>query len=99
MPNTPPCADSIRNVPMESPTWIGLVAGTFTTAAFVPQVIKTWRTRSTEDISLAMFTIFALGVLLWLVYGIYIDSLPIVIANTITLVLAGTIVVLKLRFK
>ncbi len=84
---------------MESPTWIGLVAGTFTTAAFVPQVIKTWRTRSTEDISLAMFAIFALGVLLWLVYGIYIDSLPIVIANTITLVLAGTIVVLKLRFK
>lgn len=84
---------------MEPPTWIGLIAGTFTTAAFVPQVFKTWRTRSTEDISLAMFAIFALGVLLWLVYGLYIDSLPIVIANTVTLVLAGTIVVFKLRFK
>ena len=84
---------------MESPTWIGLVAGTFTTAAFVPQVIKTWRTRSTEDISLAMFAIFSFGVSLWLVYGIYIDSLPIVVANGITLALVGTILVLKLRFK
>lgn len=84
---------------MESSTLIGMIAGACTTVAFVPQVVKTWRTRSTEDISLAMFAIFGLGVLLWLVYGLYIDSLPIVIANTITLVLAGTIVVLKLRFK
>lgn len=84
---------------MDASTLIGFIAGTCTTVAFVPQVVKTWRTRSTDDISLAMFAIFGLGVLLWLVYGLYIDSLPIVIANTITLVLAGTIVVLKLRFK
>ena len=78
---------------------LGFVAGAFTTAAFVPQVLKTWRTRSTRDISLGMFAVFAIGVLLWLVYGIYLDSLPIVLANGITLVLAGAMILFKLRFK
>lgn len=79
--------------------FLGLTAGALTTAAFVPQVTKTWRSRSTKDISLGMYAIFSLGVLLWLVYGIYIHSLPIVVANTITLALAAAIVVFKLRFK
>ena len=78
---------------------LGFAAGTLTTAAFVPQVVKTWRTRSTHDVSLGMFAIFAAGVLLWLVYGVYIESLPIVIANSITLVLASAMVLFKLRFK
>lgn len=78
---------------------LGYVAGILTTAAFIPQVLKTWRTRSTEDISLGMFTVFALGVSLWLVYGIFLDSLPIVITNAITLVLAGAMIFFKLRFK
>lgn len=78
---------------------LGFVAGACTTAAFVPQVLKTWRTRSAEDVSLATFAIFAVGVLLWLVYGFYIDSLPIVIANGITLMLAGAMVVFTLRFR
>jgi MtN3 and saliva related transmembrane protein len=78
---------------------LGFVAGTLTTAAFVPQVVKTWRTRSAHDVSLGMFAIFAAGVLLWLVYGVYIESLPIVIANSITLVLASAMIVFKLRFK
>lgn len=79
--------------------FLGLTAGALTTAAFVPQVTKTWRSRSTKDISLGMYAIFSLGVLLWLVYGIYIRSLPIVIANAVTLTLAAAIVVFKLRFK
>lgn len=79
--------------------FLGLTAGALTTAAFVPQVTKTWRSRSTKDISLGMYAIFSLGVLLWLVYGIYIRSLPIVVANAITLALATAIVVFKLRFK
>ena len=78
---------------------LGFVAGTLTTAAFVPQVLKTWRTRSTEDISLGMFAVFALGVSLWLVYGIFLNSLPIVITNAITLVLAGAMIFFKLRYK
>lgn len=78
---------------------LGFAAGAFTTAAFVPQALKTWRTRCTHDISLSMLTVFAIGVLLWLVYGVYLNSLPIVLANAVTLVLVGTMVLFKLRFK
>lgn len=78
---------------------LGLVAGTLTTAAFVPQVVKTWRTRSTHDISLGMFALFSTGLVLWLVYGVLIGSLPIVVSNIITLALALTILFFKLRYK
>lgn len=78
---------------------LGLVAGMLTTAAFIPQVVKTWRTRSTHDISLGMFALFNTGLVLWLVYGVMIDSLPIVVSNIITLALALTILVFKLRYK
>lgn len=84
---------------MEAVNVLGLIAGSLTTAAFVPQVVKTWRTRSTADISLGMFALFALGVLLWLLYGVSIGSLPIVIANGVTFALAAVIVILKLRYK
>lgn len=84
---------------MEAVNVLGLIAGSLTTAAFVPQVVKTWRTRSTADISLGMFALFALGVLLWLLYGLTIGSLPIVIANGVTFALAAVIVILKLRYK
>jgi MtN3 and saliva related transmembrane protein len=76
---------------------LGLLAGTLTTIAFVPQVLQAWRTRSTRDISLAMFSTFSIGVALWLLYGIAIGSWPIVLANAATLVLALTILYLKLR--
>ena len=82
-------------------SWIDLietVAGVMTTIAFLPQVVKTWRSQSAEDISLLMFLIFSLGVFLWMLYGIGLGSLPIVIANGITLLLAGSILVMKLRF-
>jgi MtN3 and saliva related transmembrane protein len=78
---------------------LGFVAGILTTTAFVPQVVRVWRTRSTTDISLAMFLLFSLGVLLWLVYGVSIRSPPVVAANAVTLVLSVAILLAKLRFK
>ncbi len=78
-------------------TLIGLAAAFCTTVAFLPQVIKTWRTRSTKDISLAMFLVFTTGIFLWLVYGLIIRDVPLIAANGITFVLSGTILYFKLR--
>lgn len=83
---------------MDNVTLLGLAAGTLTTIAFVPQVLKTWRTRSAEDISILMFLLFTCGVLLWLLYGIALHAAPIIIANAITLLLALTVILLKLRY-
>jgi MtN3 and saliva related transmembrane protein len=82
---------------MDPVTLLGLTAGALTTVSFVPQVIKTWRTRSTRDISTGMFMTFCAGILLWAVYGFYINSLPVIITNIITFFLAFIILVLKLR--
>ncbi len=75
---------------------IGSLAGFLTTIAFVPQVIKTWRSRSAADISLIMFALFTLGVLMWLLYGIALRALPIILANSVTLLLASSILVMKI---
>ncbi|UXY14541.1 SemiSWEET transporter [Chitiniphilus purpureus] len=77
---------------------IGIVAGICTTAAFVPQVLMVWRTRSARDISLAMYAIFVLGITLWLVYGVMARALPVILANGATLLLAGAVLVMKLHF-
>jgi MtN3 and saliva related transmembrane protein len=77
---------------------VGFVAGILTTVAFVPQILRVWRTRSAEDISLGMYTLFTLGVVLWLIYGILIYSWPIIFANCITLLLAGAVLIMKLKF-
>ena len=78
-------------------TILGLTAGFCTTLAFLPQVVKTWRTRSTADISLGMFSVLVFGIVLWLIYGALTGDLPLIAANTVTLVLTGAILVLKLR--
>ena len=78
---------------------IGFAAGTLTTISFLPQVVKVWRTQSAEDLSMGMFTLFGSGVFLWLVYGLAVGSLPVIVANAITFVLAAIIVALKLRFR
>jgi MtN3 and saliva related transmembrane protein len=76
---------------------LGLAAGTLTTAAFVPQLAKAWRSKSTGDLSWGMLLTFSTGVLLWLIYGVWIDSLPVVLANAITLLLQAGIVSLKIK--
>lgn len=84
---------------MTAVTALGIVAGTLTTIAFLPQVLKAWRSRSTRDVSLGMFLTLCAGIVLWLIYGILIADLPLVLANGVTLCLAGTVLVLKLRYK
>ncbi len=80
-------------------TFIGFAAALLTTLAFLPQVILVWRTRSTTDISLLTFLTLCVGIALWLSYGFLKADLPLILANGITLVLAGTVVVFKLRYK
>lgn len=84
---------------MADPNLLGMVAGTLTTVAFVPQVLKTWRSKSANDVSYGMFLIFSTGVLCWLFYGIAIGAAPIVIANSVTLILAIAMLVLKFIYK
>ena len=78
---------------------LGLEAGACTTIAFLPQVVKTWKSRSAKDLSLSMFSIFSLGVVLWLVYGFLVQDVPLIAANFITLMLASTLLVFKFRYK
>jgi MtN3 and saliva related transmembrane protein len=79
--------------------WIGLVAGTLTTTAFVPQVYRIWQRKHADDISASMFVIFITGVALWLYYGLMLQAWPIIIANGVTLVLATTILILKYHYR
>ena len=78
---------------------IGYVAAFLTTASFVPQAWHTFQTRDVRGISLGMYSVFTAGVACWLVYGVLLGAWPIVIANCITLALAATILVMKLRYR
>ena len=82
---------------MNAVTLLGLLAAACSTLAYLPQVIKTWRTRSTADISLGMFSLLVSGLALWLAYGIIQQDLPLIAANGVTLVFAATILYFKLR--
>jgi MtN3 and saliva related transmembrane protein len=77
---------------------IGSVAGISTTSAFLPQVIRTWRTRSTHDISLGMFLLTVFGLFLWLIYGLERGDWPLIVTDAASLTLAVTILGLKLRY-
>jgi MtN3 and saliva related transmembrane protein len=79
-------------------TLLGLVAGTLTTIAFLPQLLKVWRSKSAKDISMAWLVTFSGGVLLWLIYGILLGQLPILLANAVTLLLTLIILFFKLRY-
>lgn len=85
-------------MPMEAIDTLGLIAGALTTVAFVPQVMRIWRTKSGKDVSYGMFLLFSLGVLLWLMYGLALSATPIIIANAVTLVLAVIVIALKYRY-
>ena len=79
--------------------WYGYLGGTMTTLAFLPQVVKTLRTRETRSISLGMYLLFTAGVFLWLLYGIRLHALPMILANGITLLLSFVLLVAKWRWK
>lgn len=77
---------------------IGLSAAVLCTISFIPQVLRIWRTKETKDLSLFTFVVFFCGVLLWMVYGILLNQLPVILANSCTLVLIAVIIALKLRY-
>ncbi len=77
--------------------YIGFLAGTLTTAAFVPQVWKSLRTGSVEDLSIGMLLMFNLGVALWIAYGWAMNALPVIVANVLTFLLTIPLLVLKFR--
>ncbi len=78
---------------------LGYIAAICTTAAFVPQVLKTYKTKSAKSLSLGMFLLFTAGIILWLIYGFMINEYPIIAANVITLILAGLLIYFKLTYK
>lgn len=78
---------------------VGYAAATLTTLAFIPQTLHSWRSRDLSGVSLGMYSLFTCGVALWLLYGVVLESWPIIIANAITLALAGSVLFLKLRHK
>lgn len=80
-------------------TAIGLIAGALTTSSFLPQVIKAWKTKSTKDISLHMYIVLTTGVFLWMVYGLLINSLPVILTNVVTFILTLSILILKIKYK
>jgi len=79
-----------------TPDIIGYIAATLTTASFLPQAILTIKTKDTDSLSLSMYSIFTLGVLFWLIYGVYKSDNAIVFANAITLLLASSILSFKI---
>jgi len=83
---------------MDATVLIGYMAGTLTTVSFLPQVIRSYTTRSTRDISFKMLILFGAGMLLWTIYGILVNSLPIIAANVITFVLVVVLVAMKVHY-
>jgi MtN3 and saliva related transmembrane protein len=76
----------------------GYIAAILTTAAFIPQAWLTWKRKQTEGVSLGMYAVFTAGVAAWLCYGILLHSVPIILANVFTLLLALFILVMKVRY-
>ncbi|PKO45106.1 MAG: hypothetical protein CVU29_09130 [Betaproteobacteria bacterium HGW-Betaproteobacteria-22] len=84
---------------MNTSDLIGYIAAFLTTLAFVPQAHQSWKSRDLSGISLPMYSLFSLGVLGWLIYGLMIKSWPIIMANSITLALACVVLFLKIKHK
>lgn len=78
---------------------LGLIAAALTTSAFIPQVYRAWKYKSTKDISMTMYLVFLVGIILWLFYGIAIESLSVAVANGVTIVLALAIIIAKMKYK
>lgn len=83
---SPPLADAL-----------GYFAAVLTTFSFAPQVVKSWTTRDLSGVSLGMYSLFTAGVAVWIAYGVAVGGWPIIVANVVTFVLAGSVLVLKIR--
>jgi len=83
---------------MNTTIMMGYFAGFLTTISFLPQVVKTWKSRSASDLSWGMFSVFSVGVMFWLIYGFLIQEPPIILWNSVTLALVLAILVMKLKF-
>jgi MtN3 and saliva related transmembrane protein len=83
---------------MEIVNFVGYIAATLTTAAFLPQVLQVWKSKSTKDLALPTLLSFILGVGMWLVYGLLVKSTPVIIANAVTLLLNLVILRFKLKY-
>jgi MtN3 and saliva related transmembrane protein len=83
---------------MNTTTLLGFFAGFLTTVSFLPQVMKTWQSRSASDLSLGMLSIFSAGVMCWLIYGFLLQESPMIFWNSVTLILVLVILILKLKF-
>ncbi len=77
----------------------GFMAALLTTIAFLPQLYKTWKTRSADDVSLIMLILFIIGLICWIIYGLKINSTPILVANIITFIFNFSILILKIRYR
>ena len=84
---------------MDAITILGLLAAALTTVAFLPQVIKNWKTRSAGDLSFGTFGLFTAGLILWLTYGIIIGNVPIIVANVITLALNAVNLIQMVKYR
>jgi MtN3 and saliva related transmembrane protein len=84
---------------MNDMEWTGYVAATLTTLAFLPQALKTIRSKDTRSISLGMYVVFTIGIGFWLAYGIVLGSMPMILSNIVTFVLSATILAMKLKYK
>ncbi len=82
--------------------WIqitGYTAGVLTTIAYIPQVYKVWKTKKADDVSFWMYLVMFQGVLMWLIYGFFISSMPIMVANSVTILLVSSVLVFKILKK
>jgi MtN3 and saliva related transmembrane protein len=84
---------------MDTIILVGYIAGTLTTISFIPQVARAWKLKETRDLSFAMLLLFALGVLLWALYGVWIGSIPIIAANVITFILILVLLWMKINYQ
>lgn len=84
---------------MELTAMLGNIAAILTTVSFLPQAVKTIKSKNTQQLSLPMYVLFVSGVFLWICYGFLNMQLPIIIGNIVTFILAGIILFYKLREK
>jgi len=84
---------------MDTVVLVGYIAGILTTISFVPQVARAWKLKETRDLSLAMLLLFCAGVLLWILYGLWVVSIPIIAANMATFFLIVVLLWLKMQYK